>query len=84
MVYFYIPRYKGVVFGSALVAVLFGILLLILISISINDTSENFEAIQVLEMINGTEVYFKKGRIKSNVFIYFIRTKQRHCTSNLP
>ena len=56
MVYFYIPRYKGVVFGSALVAVLFGILLLILISISINDTSENFEAIQVLEMINGTEV----------------------------
>ena len=71
MAYFNIPKYKLVVSGSALLALLVSILLLVLISISINDTSDNFETIRVLEMLNGNEVY-KKGPNKKSSFIYFI------------
>ena len=71
MAYFNIPKYKLVVSGSALLALLVSILLLVLISISINDTSDNFETIRVLEMLNGNEVY-KKGPNKKSSSNYFI------------
>jgi hypothetical protein len=60
VVHFNITRYKLVASGSALFAALFSILLLILISISINDTSERLETANAFKMQYGNELDKRK------------------------